>query len=66
MPVVRYPLQYAVDIARIERDSLAVDLSVKKPTVKDKLKAAATNAYPSNDFAKAKRIQNQLERKLEL
>ncbi len=51
---------------RIERELASEDLGVRKPTVKDKLKAAATNAYQSNDVAKAKKIQDQLDRKLAL
>ena len=63
---VRYPLQYAVDNQRIERDMLADDLNIKKPTVKDKLKAAITSAYASNDLDAAKRAQDRLEEKLAL
>ena len=64
--VPKYPLQFAADVARIERECLAGDLGVRKPTVKDKLKAAITNAYESNDIAEAKRKQEQLDRKLAL
>ncbi len=45
---------------------MAEDLGVRKHTVKDKLKAAVTNAYQVDDIAKAKRIQDQLDRKLAL
>ena len=61
-----YPAQFAVDVKRIERELLAEELGVSKPTVKDKLKAAITNAYESNDLDKAKRITDQLERKVAL
>lgn len=62
----QYPLQFAVDVRRIEQELEADDQGVRKPTVKDKLKAAITNAYESNDIAGAKRIQDQLDRKLAL
>ncbi len=61
-----FPLQYAADNARIERECLAEELGVQKPTVKDKLKAGITNNYNRGDFEEAKRRQDQLERKLAL
>ena len=42
----------------------AEDLGLCSPTFKDKLRAVATNAYRSADIAKAKRFQDQLDRKL--
>ena len=62
--VPRFPLQYAIDNKRIEREMQAEDSGVKKPTVKDKLKAAITSAYETNNLEKAKRCQDQLEEKL--
>ncbi len=38
-------------ISRNEKDSLAEYLGVKKPAVKDKLKAAAKNECQSDNFA---------------
>ncbi len=58
MPTVCYTLQYAVDVARIERDRLVEDLGVKELTVKDKIKAAPTNACQLADFAKANRVKD--------
>ncbi len=52
----QYPQRFADGLKRIERELAAKDLGVTKPNVKDKLKAAATNAYQSNDVAKAKKI----------
>jgi len=62
----QYPLQFAADVRRIEKELEADDQGIRKPTVKDKLKAAITNAYASNDIAGAKRVQDQLDRKLAL
>ncbi len=62
----KYPAQSAVDIMRINKECLVEDLDVRKPTVKDKLKGAVTNAYQSGNLAEAKRAQDQLDRKLAL
>ncbi len=51
---------------RTERELGAEDQGIRKPTVKEKLKEAITNAYASNDIAKAKRVQDQLNCKLAL
>ncbi len=59
----KYPAQFVVEIMRINKECLAEDLDVRKPTVKDKLKAAVTNAYQSNNLAQAKCAQDQLDRK---
>ena len=61
-----YPAQLAVDVKLIESELLAEELRVSKPNLKDKLKAARTNAHESNDLNKTKRITDQLERKLAL
>ena len=63
---VRYQLQYAVDNQRIECNMLADEFNIKKLTLKDKLKAAITSAYASNDLDAAKRAQDHLEEKLTL
>ena len=62
--VPSFPLQYAIDNKLIEREMQAEYLGVKKPTVKDKLKAAITPAYETNNLEKEKRFQDQLEEKL--
>ncbi len=51
---------------RIESELEAEDHGIRKPTVKEKLEAAIASAYASNDIAKAKRVQDQLDRKLAL
>ncbi len=42
---VQHPSKFADDVKRIECEMNAEDLEVRKLTVKDKLRAAATNAY---------------------
>ncbi len=44
----KYPLQLAAEVQRAERDCSAEDLGICKPTPKDKVKAAITNAYTNN------------------
>ncbi len=51
-------------MARIERECLAEDFGLRKPTVKDKLKAAITNNYAGHNIAQAKLRQEQLVCKL--
>ncbi len=61
-----FPLQYAADNARIERECQTGELDVQKPMVKDELKEAINNAYNRSDFEEAKCRQDQLEKKLAL
>ncbi len=63
---LRYPLRFAVDVALIERNYLAKDLGVRKPTVMDKLKADIVKNYATNNIAQATLRQDQLDRKLAL
>ncbi len=62
----KYLLQLAVDVERVERDCLGMDLGVRKPTVKDRLKAAIANNYAVNNLAHAKLRQDQMDLKLAL
>ncbi len=41
----KYPVQFARDMQRVERECLSEYIGVMKPTVKDKVKVAITNAY---------------------
>ncbi len=59
-PVLQYPVQFATDVKRIERKWAAEEHVVRRPTFNEKLRAAVTVAYQSNELAKAKRIQYQL------
>ena len=63
-PVLQYPAQFAMDVKRIERELAAEEHGVRKATVNEKLRAAVTVAYQSNELAKEKRIQDQLDRKM--
>ncbi len=56
-----YPEKYAVDNQRIQRKLEADELGIKKPTLKDMIKAEITNAYAVNDLARARREQDYLE-----
>lgn len=56
----------SVNRERQWNELLAEELGVPKPTLKNKLKAAVSNAYESNDLDRAKHISEQLERKLVL
>ncbi len=51
---------------RVEREFLAEDIGMRKPTVKDKVKAAITKAYNRGDLEEAKGRQDQLDRKFAL
>ncbi len=59
----KYPAQFA---ARIEKECLAEDLGVRKPTVKDKLKASVARNYADNNIAETKKTQDQFDGKLAL
>ncbi len=48
----KYQLQFAADVQRADWDCLAEDLSIHKPTPKDKVKAAITNMHTSNNCRK--------------
>ena len=63
-PVLKYPVQYAKDVKRIERELAAEEHGGRKPMVNEKLRTAVTVAYQSNELAKAKRIQDQLDWKM--
>ena len=63
---VQDPSKFADDLKRIECEMNAEDLEVRKPTVKDKLRAAATNTYQCADIAEAKRFKDQMDRRLAL
>ncbi len=62
----KYQLQFTRDVERVERECPAEDISVQKPTVKYKMKAAITNAYNRGDLEEAKRRKDQLDRKFAL
>lgn len=61
-PSALYPRQYAEDVARIERELEAEELGLKKPTRKEKIKAAYTKAYEEGDYALAASHKDHLER----
>ncbi len=62
----KYLVQYARNVERMEREYLAEDIGVRKPMVKNKVKAAITKAYNRGDLEKAKRRHDQLDRKFAL
>ncbi len=57
-PAPRYPLQFAVDWCE--------DLVVRKPTVKDTVKAVIAKNYAANNITQAKLRQDPIDRKLAL
>ena len=50
-PIVLYPKQYAVDVARIQKELDAEDYGVAKPSRGEKLVAARANAFERGDMA---------------
>ena len=60
----KYPVQFARDAERVERECLAEYIAVRKPTVKDKVKDPITNDYNRGDLEQAKRRQDQLDSSL--
>ena len=50
----------------MEKECRAEDLGLRKPTVKEKLKAAIVRNYAGNNIAQVKKIQDQLDHKLAL
>ncbi len=48
--VLQYPVQFATDVKRIERDLAAAEHGLRKPTVSEKLRASVTVAYQSKNW----------------
>ncbi len=64
--IPKYSAQFLVGVARMENECRAEDLGVRKPTVKEKLKAVIVRNYVGNNIAQVKKIRDQLDRKLAL
>ena len=60
VPVVLYPAQYAVDVARIEREMEQEEAGVKKPTKLQRLNAERIKAFDVGNLERVQAIDKQV------